>query len=116
MQTHEKAAVYVKELDIFLTVKVLENTAAALSLGKFCDENGYSYEWINGQKPHLIKKRDSDNLQYGELRSHCGSRLVNEFFLQFSSFNFKDTFKTGEELFYFYEIVLFTNDSNIKGH
>ena len=26
-----------------------------LSLGKLCDENGYSYEWINGQKPHLIK-------------------------------------------------------------
>ena len=46
---------YVKELDIFLTMKVLENTPAVLSLGKLCDENGYSYEWINGQKPHLIK-------------------------------------------------------------
>ena len=45
----------VKELDIFLTMKVLENTPAVLSLGKLCDENGYSYEWINGQKPHLIK-------------------------------------------------------------
>ena len=44
-----------KELDIFLTMKVLENTPAVLSLGKFCDENGYFYEWINGQKPHLIK-------------------------------------------------------------
>ena len=46
---------YVKELDIFLTMKVLENTPAVLSLGNLCDENGYSYEWINGQKPHLIK-------------------------------------------------------------
>ena len=46
---------YVKELDIFLTMKVLDNTPAVLSLGKLCDENGYSYEWINGQKPHLIK-------------------------------------------------------------
>ena len=55
VQTHEEAIVYVKELDIFLTVKVLENTPAVLSLGKLCDENGYSYEWINGQKPHLIK-------------------------------------------------------------
>ena len=36
-------------------MKVLENTPAILSLGKLCDENGYSYEWINGQKPHLIK-------------------------------------------------------------
>ena len=44
-----------KELGIFLTMKVLENAPAVLSLGKFCDENGYSYEWINCQKPHLIK-------------------------------------------------------------
>ena len=36
-------------------MKVLENTPAVLSLGKLCDENGYSYEWINGQKPHVIK-------------------------------------------------------------
>ena len=43
MQTHEEA------------MEVLENTPAVLSFGKLCDENGYSYEWINGQKPHLIK-------------------------------------------------------------
>ena len=36
-------------------MKVLENTPAVLSLGMLCDENGFSYEWINGQKPHLIK-------------------------------------------------------------
>ena len=55
VQTHEKAIVYVKELGKFLTMKVLENTPAVLSLGNLFDENGYSYEWINGQKPHLIK-------------------------------------------------------------
>ena len=55
VQTHEEATVYVKELDKFLSMKVLENTPAVLSLGKLCDENGYSYAWINGQKPHLIK-------------------------------------------------------------
>ena len=55
VQTHEEAIVYVKELDIFLTLKVIENTPAVFSLGKLCDENGYSHEWINGQKPHLIK-------------------------------------------------------------
>ena len=48
VQTHEEATV-------FLTMKVLENTPAVLSLGKLCDENGCSYEWINGQKTHLIK-------------------------------------------------------------
>ena len=36
-------------------MKVLEDTPAVLSLGKLCDENGYSYERINGQQPHLIK-------------------------------------------------------------
>ena len=55
VQTNEEAAVYVRELDIFLTMKLLEDTPAVLSLGKLCDEHGYSYEWINGQKPHLIK-------------------------------------------------------------
>ena len=55
VQTQEEAIVYVKELDMFLTMKVLDNTPAVLSLGKLCDENGYSYEWINGQKPHLTK-------------------------------------------------------------
>ena len=71
VQTQEEAIVYVKELDIFLTMKVLGNTPAVLSLGKLCDENGYSYEWINGQKPHLIKTVKSfspiqeNSLQYG---------------------------------------------------
>ena len=55
VQTHEEATVHVKELEKLSTMKVLENTPAVLSLGKLCDENGYSYEWINGQKPHLIK-------------------------------------------------------------
>ena len=56
VQTYEEATVYVKEFDIFLTMKVLDNTPAVLSLGKLWHEHGYSYEWINGQKPHLIKK------------------------------------------------------------
>ena len=40
VQTHEEAIVYVKELDIFLTMKVLDNMLVVLSLGKICDENG----------------------------------------------------------------------------
>ena len=37
--------------------KSSRTTPAVLSLGswKLGDENGNSYEWINGQKPHLIK-------------------------------------------------------------
>ena len=55
VQTHEEATVYVKELEKFLTMKVLKDTPAVLSPGKLCDKHGYSYEWINSQKPHLIK-------------------------------------------------------------
>ena len=95
VQTHEEAAVYVKELDVFLTMKVLEDTPAVLSLGKLCDEHGYSYGWINGRKPHLIQKRYSDTVQHRELRSDRGSRLVIEFFIQFSFFNIHDTFNAG---------------------
>ena len=54
VQTNEEATVYVKELDLFLTVKLLEDTPAVLSLGKLCEDHGYSYEWTSGHKPHLI--------------------------------------------------------------
>ena len=55
VQTHEEAAVYVKELDIFLTVQILEDTPALLSLGKLCEDHGSSYECTCRQKPHLNK-------------------------------------------------------------
>ena len=34
VQTREEATVYVKELDIFLTMKVLEDTPAVLSISR----------------------------------------------------------------------------------
>ena len=34
VQTHEEATIYVKELDIFLTMKVLEDTPAVFIAGK----------------------------------------------------------------------------------
>ena len=55
VQTHEEAVVYVKELDMLLILKVLENTPAVLLFGKLCDENGYCHEWSNCQKPHHIQ-------------------------------------------------------------
>ena len=83
-------------------MEVLENTPAVLSLGKLCDENGYSNEWINGQKTTSHQKRYSDTVQHGELRSDRGSWFVNEFFIQFSSFNLNETFNTGESSSYIY--------------
>ena len=54
VQTNEAAQVFVHDLGLFVTVQLLEDTPAVLSLGKLCEEHGYSYEWVSGQKPHLI--------------------------------------------------------------
>ena len=56
VQTREEAMENVKELDLFVTVMLLEETPAVLSLGKLTEDHGYTYHWTNGQKPHLIKK------------------------------------------------------------
>ena len=50
LQTHEEATVHVKELDVYLTVKISEDSPAVLSLGKLFEDHGYSYDWTNGQK------------------------------------------------------------------
>ena len=43
VQTKEEATVYVKELDLFVTVMLLEETPAVLSLGKLCEDHGCTY-------------------------------------------------------------------------
>ena len=107
VQTHEEAIVYVKELDLFLTMKVLDNTPAVLSLGLLCDENGYSYTWTNGQKPDLIEDGiriicNTENfvpiVVPGLSSSSSGSSSTS-----------KDTFKTGESLLIiFFQLIFFT--------
>ena len=56
VQTNEEARVYVYDLDLFVSVQLFEDTPAVLSLGKLCEEHGYTYEWASGQKPHLTKQ------------------------------------------------------------
>ena len=53
--THEEAQVFVRDLNQFVTVQLLEETPAVLSLGKLCKDHGYSYEWVSGQEPRLTK-------------------------------------------------------------
>ena len=102
-----------QRMGYILDYEVLDNSPAVLSLGKLCDENGYSYEWINGQKPHLIKDRiriicNTENfvpivvpgLSSSTTRSHQSTS--------------KDTFKTGESLFYIFFKLVFITNSNIK--
>ena len=55
VQTNEEAQVYVHDLGLFVTVHLLEDTRAVVSLGKLCEEHGYTHEWASGQKPHLTK-------------------------------------------------------------
>ena len=55
VRTHEEAQVLVHDLNQFVTVQLLEETPAFLSLGKLCEDRGYSYEWVSGQKPRLTK-------------------------------------------------------------
>ena len=63
VRTNDEATVYVKEMNLFVTVKLLEDTLAVLSLGKLCQDHGYSSEWTNGQKPQLFK--DGRRMQCG---------------------------------------------------
>ena len=55
VQTREEATENVKQLDLFVKVMLLEETRAVLSLGKLCEDHGYTYHWTSGQKPHLIR-------------------------------------------------------------
>ena len=43
-----------KDLDMFVTVQLLEDTPAVLSLGKLCEESG-SYGWKEGRTPNLMR-------------------------------------------------------------
>ena len=53
VQTNEEAQVFVHDIGLFLTVQLLDETPAVLSLGKLCSEHGYSYELMTGQQPQL---------------------------------------------------------------
>ena len=55
VQSNEEATVYVKEVELFVTVKLLGCAPAVLSPGKLCEDHTYAYGWITGQLPHTIK-------------------------------------------------------------
>ena len=46
--TKQETTVYVRELDLFVTIMLLP-------LGKLCEGHGYTYHWTSDQKPQLIK-------------------------------------------------------------
>ena len=72
VQTNEEATVYVKEFVLLVTVKLLEDTPAVLSLGKFCEDHGLP----EGPKLRRLHE-DQDNkgyLQKSHWHNHTSSR------------------------------------------
>ena len=115
VQTHEEATVYVKELDICLTESPWEHASSITVRKAFRWKRLFFVRVDQRSKTTSHSKRYSDAVQHGKLRSDRGSRLVIEFFIQFSSFNLNDTFKTGEQLSYiFFKLVFITNYNSIK--
>ena len=55
VQTNEEAQVCVHVLHVFVTVQLVEDTPAVLSLGKLCKERGYTCEWPSCREPRLTK-------------------------------------------------------------
>ena len=56
MQTNEESQLYAHDLDLLVSVQTLEDTPGILSLGKLCEDHGYTCMWVNGQKPHMTKQ------------------------------------------------------------
>ena len=56
VHTNEEAQVYLHDLNLFVTVQLLEETLPVLSLGKLFEDHRYTYEWAGGQKPRLTEE------------------------------------------------------------
>ena len=56
VQTSEEAPENVHDLDLFVTVQILNDVPAVLPLGELCEEHGYTYEWTSGLQPHLTEQ------------------------------------------------------------
>ena len=71
---HEKN---VHDVDLIVTVQLLDETRAVLSLGKLFDEHGFPYEWVSGKEPRLTKQGNIF-MQDVKFRT-CGRSWIVEF-------------------------------------
>ena len=83
VHTNEEAQVYAHDLNLFVTVQFLEETPAFLSLGKLCEDHGYSYEWVSGQKPRVTKEENTIADKTHNFCTSCCSRVIHQFWQQF---------------------------------
>ena len=61
VQTHEEAIVYVKELDMFLTMQVLENTPAQ----KYCRSESFAMKTGTPTNGSMVKNHISLRTEFG---------------------------------------------------
>ena len=81
VQTNEEAQVFVHDLDLFVTVQILDDTPVLL-LGKLCDEHGCFYKWVSGKQPRLTKQGKKKHiLQNGRFRTSCCPWIVEFFYI-----------------------------------
>ena len=69
----KRLTVNVKELEI-LDSESPRGYVSSIVARKLCDEHGYSFEWIHGQKPHLIKNGIRIQCNTESLRKQLTSR------------------------------------------
>ena len=84
VRTNKEATVYVKQFDLYVTVMLLEETPAVLSLEKLCEEHGYTYHWNSGQNPHHIKNGKRIVCKISNCVKVFVSWNISEFFLNYT--------------------------------
>ena len=62
VQTREEATVYVKQLDLFVKIMLLEETPAVLSLRKLCEGHGYTYPTEQQSKNNISSKKARESI------------------------------------------------------
>ena len=83
MQTNEEAQGFVHDLDLFVKVQILDDTPTVLPHRKHCEEPGYSYDWVSGQKTTVDQTKEENCMQNGKLLTSCCSKVVIQFWYQF---------------------------------
>ena len=80
VRIHEEAQVFVQDFNLLITVHLLDETFAILSLGNLCEHHGYSCEWVSCRKPRKTKDGKTilcktEEVFLSESRLVCGSLL-----------------------------------------
>ena len=76
VQTNEEAQVYVHDLDLFVTVQLLEDTPAVPSLGKLTLRRARTFLWVGQRsKTTIDQSREENDMQNGQFRTSGSSRV-----------------------------------------